>query len=398
MNTNTGESDGVRYLEEWSYRLLLATVFAMMFSIALGNVMMALVIIVATVYLVLSRQSPPLPPVVLLGAAFVFIAFSVTRFGFVEKHSLGRLIAVLLLPIAVLHIRSEARIAGFVKAVVFGALVLSLERCIVVPLSAWKIASRADAGAGFVRVLINKGSMTDGQMLMLGILGSIALIYVSGKNFKRVMWWRIVLLIQVIALIINFKRGSWICACIFASLLVVSKSGWRALFILLLTVGAVLFLPPVHVRMRELSREFNQSGGRLTMWREIAPAIIKQHPFGVGYGSLTNDMMRAHASDVERDRDHLHSNLPQVLVETGWTGFIVYILWMVTGMTDGWRGFATARRSGSANSIVYAAVCPLMFASLLTNGLVEYNFGDTELFIMYITLLGIMACVRKMFC
>ena len=195
-------------------------------------------------------------------------------------------------------------------------------------------------------------------------------------------------------MVANFKRGSWISLLLVVAVFLALRVNWRTLLLLGAVVAALFFVPAVQQRVGTLRDEFDaKRGGRVLMWREIAPALIKAHPWGIGYRSLTNDMMREIAPGVEPDRDHLHSNVLQVLVATGWLGLLLYLAWMVRALWDGWGFFArsTERPEGERT---WALSLALMLVALLVNGVVEYNFGDSELLVMYSSLLGIMACVR----
>ena len=126
----------------------------------------------------------------------------------------------------------------------------------------------------------------------------------------------------------------------------------------------------------------------MTMWFEITPALIREHPWGIGYRSLTNEMMRDIAPYVEADRDHLHSNIAQVLVATGGLGFVLYMLWMLAALHAGWTYFRAARDAVDPPDAISALAVLCMLVGLLLNGVVEYNLGDGELVLAYGLLMG----------
>ncbi|MEI6516298.1 MAG: O-antigen ligase family protein, partial [bacterium] len=240
----------------------------------------------------------------------------------------------------------------------------------------------------FLTALIDKGSMTDGQMLMLGVVGSFLFLLFALKE-RRVAWWQWgILAAQMAGLLINFKRGSWFCAIILIGVMVLLHLRWKAWLLAVVVVVGFLLLPPVQTRLGELKREFNvEGGGRMTMWFQIAPALIREHPGGIGYGCLTNERMRQVFSRVERNRNHLHANGVQVLVETGWLGLGLYLAWMVKALMDG----VTRVRTGIGGERAVAWVILLLLLGLLLNGVVEYNFGDTEIMFVYAVLMGLAA-------
>jgi len=384
----TPESGG---LEEWSYRLLLGAVFGITFSIALGEALLAGGFLLFVAYLVRSRKLPVVSPVAWIGLVFVTIAVLTAFFGVNRAKGiahLDRLFWLVALPMTATLVSSRRRLEALVKAFVFGCGVLAVHICVRNPIAAVNVWLGGETGETFLWLLISEGSMTDGQMLMLGMLATSGMVLArSGQRERRALWTAL-LTLQTLALVINFKRGSWICAVVFILAFVARRADRK---VLLLLLGLLLFtavFPPVRVRLGGLARELStRHGGRLSMWVKVAPALIKRHPWGVGYGSLTNRMMRRHDRHVERRRDHLHSNPLQVLVETGWAGLLVYFVWMTGAVAEGVKSLADARRNDPRDGILALALL-LMFLALLANGLVEYNFGDSELLIVYAVLMG----------
>ena len=128
------------------------------------------------------------------------------------------------------------------------------------------------------------------------------------------------------------------------------------------------------------------------MWTQVTPALFREHPWlGIGYRSLTNEMMRKVAPEVERNRDHLHSNLCEVLVETGLIGLGLYLLWMGAALWDAARYAWRSRRGGIVTDRALSLALVLMFLGLLGNGLVEYNFADAEIVLAYGLVMGLAA-------
>jgi O-antigen ligase len=193
-----------------------------------------------------------------------------------------------------------------------------------------------------------------------------------------------------------FKRGSWVCACVAVTLFVVLKTNWKVLLLLVAVILAFTVIPPVRTRIAALRYEWNfDKGGRMTMWFKIAPALRKQYPLGIGYQVLTNEMMRDIDPRVERDRKHLHSNVVQVLVDTGWAGLLVYLAWMGKALFDaGWLAWRT--RGGPPICEMFSIVLFLLLTALLLNGLVEYNFGRAPIVPVYGLIIGCIAAGRRL--
>lgn len=374
--------------ETWAFGCLLATVFSIAFSIALGQLCAGFVFLAFVAALVKRQIRFCMPGVAWLGAVFIVLAV-VTSWHAGGGHGLwrraGKLLWFCLIPITVSLTNRPGRAGKVVWAFLAGCAVLGLKDLVWHPIRAW----RAPA-PDYLTSLIDKGSMTDGQMLMLGLVAGVVFLMAPLKEGRRPSFWLCgMLAAQAAGLLINFKRGSWFCAAILAGVVLLTQLKWRAWVVLVLLTVAFFALPPVQTRMGQLRREFDvEGGGRLTMWCRVVPYLIHAHPQGVGYGCLTNDMMRQADPKVERNRNHVHTNWGQVLVETGWLGFGLYLLWMGKALANGIR-MVWATRTAAWKDRAVGVAALVLFIGLLLNGLVEYNFGDTELMFIYAIVIGL---------
>lgn len=302
----------------------------------------------------------------------------------------GKLLWFLFIPAVAMLVRGPGRGRTLVLAFIAGCTVRGLETCIWNPFRAWLHPT-----PDFLTALIDRGSMTDGQVLMVGAAITVALlIRESAGGRRRHFWLAVALVCEVAGLVVNFKRGSWFCAVLLIAGVVLCQARWKTWLVLAGALVLLVCLPPVRVRLAHLDREFSAaSGGRLAMWTRVTPALVAAYPRGVGYGSLTNDLMRQAYRRVERGRNHLHANWAQVLVETGWLGLSIYgawMLWLVGAAVANLRS-ARARRGPPPESALAAL---LVVSGLFLNGLVEYNFGDTELIMVLAIVAGLIAAQR----
>lgn len=376
--------------DEKAFAVLLASVFAITFSIALGQFLAAICLLVFVSGLVRQRKRLCFPAVMVPAVLFVALAVLLSVHGGGTGglwSRCGKLLWFILIPVTATLAAGLPRQRRMVLAFLAGCSVLGIKDLVFFPVLAWHKPL-----PDFLTALIDKGSMTDGQMLMLGVVGSSFLMTSIIKEGRRVPWWGwFGLAVQLGGLLINFKRGSWFCAIILIAVALLPRLRRRAWIMALLILAGLLLLPPIQTRLVQLKREFNvEGGGRLTMWCKITPALIKDSPMGVGYGCLSNDMMRNIFSRVEPARNHLHANWAQVLVETGWAGLAIYLAWMGIGLRDAVRRWCRVKTAGS-ESQAYAVVIALLLVGLLLNGLVEYNFGDTEIIFIYAFIMGLAA-------
>jgi len=84
----------------------------------------------------------------------------------------------------------------------------------------------------------------------------------------------------------------------------------------------------------------------------------------------------------------------EMVVSTGWIGFTLYLAWMGATLVEAGGLVWRTRRSAGAESTL-SLVLLLGLCALLLNGLVEYNFGDAELVLVYGMLMGCAAGLRE---
>ncbi len=133
-------------------------------------------------------------------------------------------------------------------------------------------------------------------------------------------------------------------------------------------------------------------GDRAAIWSEVAPGIIADHPWGFGYMALTHEDMLRYSRNIQPGLNHLHNNVLQIRLELGWPGILVWLGWM--GVALGLLVRAARRESrfrGSEAPLGQGALAA--FCALLLNGMVEYNFGDTEILMVFNLLIGMAACL-----
>jgi O-antigen ligase len=195
--------------------------------------------------------------------------------------------------------------------------------------------------------------------------------------------------LNAIGLILHFKRGAW-----FSFLLSVGVMSWLArrrkiVMAVVLCAAALTFVPQVRGRLELLKDEWSDDqGGRHVLWTKVAPAMLKQYPMGIGFKATKHEDFLPYAAYVQPKLDHLHNNLLQVTLELGSAGLAAWLGWM--GVTF-WMLYKTFRdQTGEAAQLALGALGA--FYGLMFNGMVEYNFGDSEILMLLCFLMGL-SCV-----
>jgi O-antigen ligase len=191
----------------------------------------------------------------------------------------------------------------------------------------------------------------------------------------------IALPILVAALLINLKRGPWVGASIGLGVFLLVYA--RAL--LLPLIGALvvisLFVDPVKIRLAQSAEHFFISGGRSIMW-EIGSELATRYPLGIGYHN--SPFLRHFSMQIPPQHNHFHNNFLNILVETGWFGLTCFLWWLAMVIVT-----AFSRRGRNTSDIISCAIgCGII--SWQVAGIVEYNFGDSEVVNIAYLLIGLL--------
>jgi len=405
----------------YAYMCVLAAAFTMPFSMPTGRIFMALALVFLIVRFFKTRKPLVMPSTAWAALAFIAVAIASTAFG--ESPALGfrkieKLFWFMTIPVTATVITSYRHLSVVMGAYVVGCGVLSVMTLVGAPVRAvaafavdrtmgfreavgvlWNMPhgqiqasidlARAGKTTDFLSCLIATGSMTDAQRLMAGITVALGLVFICRADGKQTARWWVFVILQCAAILLNFKRGSWICAFAMVTAFVAMRTTWRHTVAFFVIVIFVVLLPPVRDRLTDLRLELiPENGGRFLMWTKIGPTLIKERPWlGVGYRCLTNKMMKKIDRAVEGGRNHLHSNIVQVVVETGFIGLTVYLVWMLLALWDAIR-FVKRTRAGPAVEGIMALSVLLVLVALIANGIVEYNFSDAEVVLVYGLVIG----------
>ena len=225
--------------------------------------------------------------------------------------------------------------------------------------------------------------MTYSGLLMLVI--SIALARILFLSWGRA-WAALVMPALVVAVALTSTRSAAVGVCIAAALLFALKD--FRLFTIVPVVAALFFAFAPRLTMQRFASMFDAKDptrvDRVAMLRE-GGRMIAAHPIvGVGPNMIQRRYLEYRGPDaVNQINPHLHNNPVQIAAERGLPALAAWLWFIVALARDVWKRF----RSGSQTFLAAAALASV--AALLTAGLFEYNFGDSEvqmLFLIIVTL------------
>lgn len=360
-------------LEQTGMLALFATAGAVQFSIAIGQILLAIALICWISVLVVRHErfdAPSFfwPLLVYAAATLVSAAFSSDpRVSLIDCKQL-----VLFLIVPVVY-----RFVGGTRGQTLTTVVLS--------------CAAVSAAIGIVQYGIlhydqlmqrPQGTlghwMTYSGLLMIAIGLAIARL-LFGKSDRT--WAALVLPALAVAVALTSTRGAWVGVCAAAALLFALKD--FRLFSILPVAAAIFFaLAPTSITHRFVSIFDSRDPTKLDRFAMLheGERMIAAHPItGVGPNMVERRYAEYRGPDaVNQINPHLHNNPLQIAAERGLPALAIW-LWFIVALTrDLWRRF----NAGPQRFLAAAALSAVV--ALLTAGLFEYNFGDSEVLMLFL--------------
>lgn len=223
--------------------------------------------------------------------------------------------------------------------------------------------------------------MTYSSLLMLMVVLATARLLFDVRDRA---WTSLVLPALAVALVTTYTRGAWIGACAGAGLLLALKNV-RLLAVLPVLVIVVVAAAPAGIAER-IDSIFNLSDptsrDRVAMAR-AGVRMIADHPLaGVGPDMVQRVYPQYRGPDaVNENNPHLHNVPLQIAAERGLPALAAWLWFVVAVLRE------LAERFRLPESRAAAAAGLGAMASMLTGGLFEYNFGDSEFLMLLLVLL-----------
>ena len=223
--------------------------------------------------------------------------------------------------------------------------------------------------------------MTYSGLLMLVI--GVALARVLFGRRERT-WAALVMPALAVAVALTFTRSAAVGACAAAALLL-SLKDFRLLAVLPVVAAIFFALAPAAVANRFISTfDLNDptNRDRVAMLTE-GWHMVQAHPIvGVGPNMVQVLYSEYRVPDaVETTNPHLHNVPIQIAAERGLPALAIW-LWFIGGLV-----VALARRFQAADERLLAAAGLAAVVSMLAAGMFEYNFGDSEFLMLFLSVI-----------
>jgi len=237
-------------------------------------------------------------------------------------------------------------------------------------------------------------SVSQSARHLIAIALTILLVWQTVKLFRSanptaaLQNWLILVCLPLLlsALLVNLKRGPWLGVLLGLSLYFLIKKPVRIIPVLLIAAGVSFFIEPINERIMDSPEHFTISGGRSTIW-QIGSDLAIRYPLGVGFAN--SRFLRDFSVEIPPELQHFHNNMLNILVETGWLGLFLYLWWVFAIVVWHFR----ARKSPLFGPLLLSGSCA--FLSWQIAGIVEYNFGDSEVYLLAVAVAGMMLAFQE---
>ena len=235
--------------------------------------------------------------------------------------------------------------------------------------------------------------MTFSGLLMIVIGVAIARV-IFGRSDRT--WAALVLPALGVAVALTFTRSAAVGACAAVALLF-SLKDFRLFAILPILAAIFIAVAPGQVAKRYQSM-FNMNDptvrDRVTMLH-IGERMIRARPLtGVGPNMVQRLYVSYKGDDsivvdgVTHINPHLHNDFLQIAAERGLPALALWLWFIVALVRDLWARFRAGERELSATALA-------TIVALLTAGLFEYNFGDSEVLMLFLTIVALPAAATR---
>jgi O-antigen ligase len=231
--------------------------------------------------------------------------------------------------------------------------------------------------------------MTYSGLLMIAIGLAVARLLFAKSDRT---WAALVLPALVVAVALTSTRSAWVGVCAAAALLF-SLKDFR-LFAVLPVVAAIFFaLAPTSITHRFVSIFDSKDPTKLDRFAMLheGERMIAAHPLtGVGPNMVERLYAEYRGPDaVNQINPHLHNNPLQIAAERGLPALAIWLWFIVAMSRDLWKRFVSGRQR------FLAAAALASVAALLTAGLFEYNFGDSEVLMLFLIVVTLPAAADR---
>jgi O-antigen ligase len=394
---STPATSGRRWLEGARTPLLVLLVLGLVSSISLSQTTLVLL----AVWLLLARRAGivvrlrlPLAVPLVLFVGWTMIAALASddvRDSLATCKNLMNLVGLWLVASTLEDARAARRFLAGLALALGGVAVLAIVQVGACPAE--------PPAAGYGRVIVNffrhcqrAHGFFSIYMTLAGVLAMLLtatlprLLRLEGIRVLAPVW-----LVSVMALALTYVRGAWL-GLLAGALVVLTSLRRRSVTVLVLIVvvlAALAALPRVGERLRTLgSLRDDTSRDRLAMLH-TGMSLVRAHPLlGIGPGQVKRVYPVAAGPDaLRRSTSHLHDTPLQIAVERGIPGLAAWLAIFALFFVHTVRLIRRLPADSVDRTLVVGVQAAIV--AFLIAGLFEYNFGDTEVLLVTVSLMAL---------
>jgi len=192
------------------------------------------------------------------------------------------------------------------------------------------------------------------------------------------------------ALLLSRTRNAWLGTIAGLAVVAVLRAP-RMLLLVPAGIAAILILRPAPV-MNRLTVTDASSRDRYYMWQAGIDMILDKPVFGQGPGMILTRYPGYRWLEAPNPQTpHLHDNALQIAAERGLPCLAVWLWLVAAAMADAWR----ETRRGLIGPGWVAGGALAVLAAVMTAGLFEYNFGDSEVLMFTLLVAALPYALRR---
>jgi putative inorganic carbon (hco3(-)) transporter len=229
--------------------------------------------------------------------------------------------------------------------------------------------------------------MTLGGVLALGLTLTLPRLAHLRPRAGAIAAW----LAGALALALTYVRGAWVGFAVGVAVLACTVRRQALLFaVVLLLAAAVLAVPGVFRRVITIVDVSDPTARERVAMLSAGLTLVREHPVaGVGPGQVKRLYGQyAPGYAVRRHTSHLHDTPLQIAVERGVVGLALWLWIFVAFFVRSARIWRRLPADAAADRALVAG-CMAAIAAFLVAGLFEYNFGDTEVLLVAMSVMAL---------
>ncbi len=373
--TMTAMAQPVFSLDRAALWLLLAFVASLQLSIAAAGILLTAALLAWAALLVRDRVKPSAPAfmvplAIYAGATLVSAAFSSDPWAsFVDSKQL-----VLLLIVPLVYQTARGRQANLVIDTILAVGAASAAFGIIQygVLHYDSLRLRPDGALSHY--------MTYSGTLMLVLCAAVGRLVFGSRDR---IWPALVMPALVMALAVSLGRNAWVGACAAVGLLLLLRD-FRLVGLLPVAIALMIAVAPDSITNRMMSMfdlQDPSNKDRVAML-EAGAGMVRDHPLtGVGPAMVQSAYPQYRpAYGVQPVNPHLHNVPMQIAAERGLPALAIWA-WFIVALI-----LSLARLFRRTPDRLLPAIALAATVAMLSAGLFEYNFGDSEFLMLFLVL------------